>query len=253
MSLCNDCISGVKHEGTPEGKIEEIAGVKCYIATPSGEYDKNKVILYLPDVFGMPLVNAQLMADSFASNGFRTIIIDYFNGDEIPADAMFTPGEAKSFNIMEWFGRHGQEQTMPPLLKVIDGLKAQGVTVFGATGYCFGARYAVDLALENTTKVIVMSHPSLLEVPSDFEKLIAQSNNPVLINSCEFDERFPKESQKIADEMLGDGKYKPGYLRTYWEGCNHGFAVRGDLSQPQVKKGKEGAFQAAVDFFKKHL
>lgn len=29
--------------------------------------------------------------------------------------------------------------------------------------------------------------------------------------------------------MLGNGQYEPGYKRTYWEGCTHGFTVRGDL------------------------
>lgn len=28
---------------------------------------------------------------------------------------------------------------------------------------------------------------------------------------------------------MGDGKFAPGYQRTYWDGCVHGFAVRGDL------------------------
>jgi dienelactone hydrolase len=51
----------------------------------------------------------------------------------------------------------------------VKALKADGATTFGATGYCFGARYAVDLALENVTKAIVMAHPSLLNVPEDFE------------------------------------------------------------------------------------
>lgn len=66
----------------------------------------------------------------------------------------------------------------------------------------------------------------MLKVPDDFHGLIEKSNAPLLINSCEVDPQFPQESQKIADEVLGDGKYKPGYLRTYWPGCKHGFAVR---------------------------
>ena len=53
----------------------------------------------------------------------------------------------------------------------------------------------------------------------------------------------------MGDELLGDGKYKPGYSRTYWEGCTHGFAVRGDMSDPKVKAGKEGAFKATAEFF----
>ena len=51
---------------------------------------------------------------------------------------------------------------------------------------------------------------------------------PLLINSCETDPMFPQEAQKIADEMFS-GKFAPGYERTYWDGCTHGFAVRGDL------------------------
>lgn len=71
----------------------------------------------------------------------------------------------------------------------------------------------------------------------------------MLFNTCEVDPQFPPESQKIADEILGGGKYKPGYERTYWEGCRHGFAVRGDMSDPKVKAGKEGAFKTTATFF----
>jgi hypothetical protein len=34
---------------------------------------------------------------------------------------------------------------------------------------------------------------------------------------------------RIADELLGNGQYAPGYERAHFPGCNHGFAVRGDL------------------------
>jgi len=52
---------------------------------------------------------------------------------------------------------------------------------------------------------------------------------------------------------LGDGKFKPGYKREYFNGCTHGFAVRGDMNNPEVKAGKEGAFKASVEWFLKHL
>lgn len=45
------------------GKIESIGAkhkVEVYVATPTGEYDKTKAILFFPDVFGMQLVNAQV-------------------------------------------------------------------------------------------------------------------------------------------------------------------------------------------------
>ena len=58
---------------------------------------------------------------------------------------------------------------------------------------------------------------------------MAESKAPLLINSCEVDQMFPIEAQEKTDALLGNGQYTPGYLRTYWEGCTHGFAVRGDL------------------------
>lgn len=67
------------------------------------------------------------------------------------------------------------------------------------------------------------------------------------------DKAFPTESQAKADEFFGAGKFAPGYKREYFEGCTHGFAVRGDTSDPKVKAGKEGAFRATVEWFIKYL
>ena len=43
-----------------KGAWGKIGGVESYIATPAGEYPKDKVILFLPDVFGPKLPNAQV-------------------------------------------------------------------------------------------------------------------------------------------------------------------------------------------------
>ena len=107
----------------------------------------------------------------------------------------------------------------------------------------------MSYAHSNAIRAGVFTHPSRLNVPADFETLLSKSSVPVLFNTCEIDRAFPTESQKLADELLGEGKYKPGYSRTYWEGCTHGFAVRGDMSDPKVKAGKEGAFKATAEFF----
>ncbi|KAF8998491.1 dienelactone hydrolase endo-1,3,1,4-beta-D-glucanase [Cyathus striatus] len=248
MSFCKDCVRGVTHEGTPAGKWEKIGGVDCYVATPTVDYPKDKAVLFLPDIFGPQLQNAQLLADDYAANGFKTIIPDYLNGDPIPADAM---GPGKDFDIMKWFGNHGQDKTEPPLNNVIAALQSQGITTFGATGYCFGARYVFNLAFENRIAVAVCSHPSLLKVPDDLNKYKEASKAPLLINSCTHDEQFPPPSQALADEILSS--FEPGYKREYWDGCTHGFAVRGDMSDPKVKAGKEGAFKAAVEWFQTKL
>jgi dienelactone hydrolase len=158
-----------------------------------------------------------------------------------------------NFDLVKWIGNHTQAQTRPFLDKVIDALKGQGIQTLGATGYCFGGRYVFDLAFDNIIKAAVVSHPSLLQVPADLEKYLASSKAPLLINSCPIDQLFPLESSNKADELFGDGKFAPGYKREFWEGCTHGFAVRGDMTNPQVKAGKEGAFRAAVNWFNAKL
>jgi hypothetical protein len=91
----SDAPSGVQHEGKPTGvsisflritscsleirqdrdvratqasreRLAEadpsINGVESYVATPSIDYPKDKVVLFLPDIFGHTLVNAQVCA-----------------------------------------------------------------------------------------------------------------------------------------------------------------------------------------------
>ncbi|KAI0766654.1 alpha/beta-hydrolase [Trametes elegans] len=246
--LLSPCSLGVRHEGDPEGKIEYIGGIECYVGTPSGEYAKDEVVLFLSDVFGIPLVNNKLLVDDFARNGFRTIMPDLFQGDPRPTDSMNSQG----FDRAAWVARHSPESWKPAVDAVVDALRVDGVTWIGTTGYCFGAPPAWYLALKGASKVTVMSHPSRLRIPEDLEEYRDKAAAPLLINSCETDPAFPLEAQAKADEILGGGRFAPGYERTYWAGCTHGFAVRGDLSDPKVKAGKEGAFEATVRFFKKY-
>lgn len=130
-------------------------------------------------------------------------------------------------------------------------------------------RYVFRLAFKNDIVASVVSHPSLLEIPGDLEvrslrdrsvilftfhqKYVSTSTAPLLINSCEVDQMFPAESQEIADKLFGEGKFAPGYRREYFDGCSHGFTVRGDMSQPKVKAGKEAAFKATVEWFIKYV
>ncbi|KAJ7087618.1 dienelactone hydrolase endo-1,3,1,4-beta-D-glucanase [Mycena belliarum] len=239
--------SGVTHDGTPEGKIETIGGVECYVGTPTADFPKDKVLLLLTDIFGLTLVNSQLLVDDFAKNGFKTILPDYLHGDPVPADAMI----GTDFDLGKWFAGHGTADTRPLLDKVIAALKADGVTTFGAVGYCFGGRYVFDLACDGVISAAATAHPSLLQIPADPEKYVATAKAPLLINSCTFDSYFPIEAHAQTDKIF-EG-FAPGYKREHFEGCTHGFAVRGDLSDPKVKAAKEAAFTATVEWMIKYL
>ncbi|KAJ3827346.1 dienelactone hydrolase [Lentinula raphanica] len=251
--LCEDCVKGVKHEGEAKGHWESIGGVNCYVGTPaspSQDSKQNKAILYFPDVFGMQLINNQLLVDSFAENGFLTIGVDYFDGDPIPENAL-EPG-APTFDRNTWFSKHEYSQTRPYVDKVYDALKERGITAFASVGYCFGASYTFPLAIENKIQVAMIAHPSR-SIPDSLQGYFDSSKAPLLINSCEFDPAFPLEACQKADAIFSHGNFSPGYKRVHWPGCKHGFAVRGDMSVPEVKAGKEGAFRETVEWFSKYL
>ena len=40
------------------GKWEKIGGVDCYVSTPTVDYPKDKVLLFLTDAFGLELTNS---------------------------------------------------------------------------------------------------------------------------------------------------------------------------------------------------
>ncbi|KAI0794115.1 alpha/beta-hydrolase [Fomes fomentarius] len=249
MSLCKECFTAVRHEGTPEGKRETIAGVDTYIATPAGDYPKDKILLFLPDAFGFGLENNLLLTDDFARNGYKTVFIDYFLGDPAPLNAL-DPGS--TFSFQDWIDRHPPSEVLKITLKVINALRAEGVTKFATTGYCYGGRTGFDLAFAGEVDVVTTAHPSLLKIPEDLLKYAEVAKAPLLINSCEVDSMFPISAQEEADKILGGGKFAPGYERTYWPGCVHGFAVKGDISIPEVKAGMEGAFKATIEFLQKY-
>ena len=133
------------------------------------------------------------------------------------------------------------------------GLKERGIATYAAVGYCFGARYVFDLAFDGVIKAAAVAHPSMLEVPGDLERF-KKSGIPLLICSCEVDPMYPPEKQAIGDEIMGGGKTEAeGYKRTYYGGCTHGFAVRGDISKAEIRAGKEGSFKDTVEWFLKYL
>jgi len=247
MSCCKNCTRGVRTEAIPEGTYEDINGIKTYLVTPKTDHPKDRAVLFVPDVFGFDFVNNTGLADNFARKGFKVYSPDLFEGDPVPPDAL-NPGSG--FDLKKWLPNHSPEHTGNRLRKVIEGLKEQGITAFGATGYCYGARLVFDFAFEGLIHVAVVAHPSLLK-EQDLDIYVKKSKAPLLINSCEFDDAFPPSLGEIADEKFAN--FAPGYHRAYFEGVRHGFASRGDTSTPEVKTAKEGAFDNSAEWFDKYL
>jgi len=247
MSLCKGCVSGVRTKGTPFGKIETIGGVETYVKLPESDVEvKDKCILFLTDVFGLGIENNKLIVDDFAKNGYATYAPELFNGDPIAGDAM----ESGKFDFMAWLKNHGSEQTRKNIDPVLQELNSRYKKVAGL-GFCFGARYTVDLAKEGKIPVIGNFHASLLQFPSDIEDL-KKTDTAVFWVTNTPDPQIGDEQRAILEKIMKD--HKPVYESIHFDDAPHGFMIRGDYeAKPELKKKREEAFAKTIEFLQKHL
>jgi len=112
----------------------------------------------------------------------------------------------------------------------------------------FGARSMVALLAAGEIECAVVAHPSLLTL-ADLQA-VKDAGRPVLWNLAENDEYFTPEMQDIADGVFGgDTRFE----RRVWAGTGHGFATRGNAKVDSIRRAKEGAFGASVEWLRRHM
>lgn len=188
----------------------------------------------------MQSTNNQLQADKFAMEGFLVVMPDLFESDPAPNSSStieeMNPSiieqikiraaeTAKSFMIDMWLARHTSEKVLPIIQRVIEGVKeefadavAGGGGIYGV-GYCFGAKYIIQLAGEKADtvawgqkaqdeetrvatngphiKVGAVAHGTLV-TQEDFEGTKA----PLMLICVENDQLFPDEVREAGEEYL---------------------------------------------------
>ncbi|KAK3322749.1 dienelactone hydrolase [Apodospora peruviana] len=238
--------SVVAHTGTPVGKEEVHNNVTMYITQPDADRRKTKTdtaVVYLTDVFGIPLLENKLLADSFARAGYLTVAPDMFAGDPALGD-INVPG----FNTSAFIANHGPNVTDPIIATTIDYLrKSLGIKRIGVTGYCYGGRYAFRfIAAGKGADAAFTAHPSLLE-----NSEILAIKGPASIGAAESDSMMPPARRSEIEALLATAKQP--YQVNLYSGTSHGFGVRANVSDPVQKFGKESAFLQAVRWFDNFL
>ncbi|GLI80641.1 hypothetical protein PoHVEF18_008998 [Penicillium ochrochloron] len=237
------CTVGVKHEGEAKGSFQQVGGVETYISYPTDRSTK-RTILLLTDVLGHRFINAQLIADQLAANGYFVVMPDLFHGDPVPLN------RPAGWDLMAWLkGPPGHLlPRVEPVVKAVFGeMKSNfGCERVGAIGYCFGAKYAVRLLQDDGVDAAYVAHPSFV----DAEELAA-IKRPLSIAAAETDSIFPTAKRHESEEILA--KTGQPYQINLFSGVEHGFAVRADISKPIIRFAKEAAFTQAVAWFNQYL
>lgn len=181
MNSC--CLSGKVQNGTPKGRVEEIAGLQTYVAEPENG-DKTKTVVFLVDstsfscsspiptcackvlttspVFGWELPNTRLLADQYAAQGFTAYIPDVHEGDSLDIDFLQTcepqphirdnqsaiesaARQAKTgATLGPWLLKHRESVSRPLVENFIDKVRyIPGTNKVGVIGFCWGGRYAI--------------------------------------------------------------------------------------------------------------
>ncbi|KEF54978.1 uncharacterized protein A1O9_08630 [Exophiala aquamarina CBS 119918] len=178
---CPNCFSGSEHtHGTPQGTIETVHGIRTYTAgidsTSNDETPESKsAIIYLPDAFGLKLVNNLLLADAYAARtGCLVLIPDVVYGGGISPhvlplmEVLLEPAPSWSVTSVFWktvnalralpyivpfllFGH--PKNTFPQVLDYARAVRAElpAGGKLGVAGFCWGAWGATKLCAENAT------------------------------------------------------------------------------------------------------
>ncbi|KAF5312968.1 hypothetical protein D9619_003749 [Psilocybe cf. subviscida] len=240
-SIGDHCIQGVKHEGTPVGRIEKIAGVQTYISDAKGTTDgPAKVLFYFADVYGPFYVNAQLVQDYFASHGFHVLGLDYFFGDPISGHRGHP-----DFDQEAWLKKYREKaaEATPGWIKAVREIYGEGA-IYSAVGYCFGAPFVMDIAATDQVVASAFAHPAFLE-EDHFKNL----KRPLLLSCAEIDHTFPSDKRHRAEDILAE--IKATYHVQLFSGVAHGWALRADLADENARWAKEESARSIIEWFKR--
>lgn len=68
--------------------MQLLYGLNTYVSNPKSSSDgPTNTILMVPDIFGL-YVNAKLLCDDWAGQGYRVLMPDLFEGDPVPIEML---------------------------------------------------------------------------------------------------------------------------------------------------------------------
>ncbi|KAF1943076.1 hypothetical protein EJ02DRAFT_453785 [Clathrospora elynae] len=272
---------GTIHAGQPKGTEELIHGLNTYVI--GNRTTPRATIVVYSDIFGLSLPNNKLIADAYAASGeYLVYLPDFFKGDPValkiadvllPVDAAKQSTFAKYTGILAnipsfvmWKTRHGQVETERVCMEFLGELRKAipKERKIGMVGFCWGGKYAVRAGLKEhmidvgdekkpLVDAVVALHPSNLVIPDDVENLVV----PVSFGwgvedfAVKFEQKG-KVEECHAQVLKAGGKFPEIEHKAYKPG-RHGFAVRGNLDDPQERKCLEDSEAQALAWMNKWL
>ena len=276
---CPDCFRGSVHDhAEPTGHLETLYGTETYV---TGDVNAKSAILYLPDLFGLKLVNNKILADRYAAGtGCKVLFPDllwrggtdpsYMHPLETfmdPASSIFTKiwcffQLAPALIPFVIFG--AAPKAYPNVLKYARAMRADLAPggKLGVAGFCWGGYGSTNLCAEKATEggseplidAQFNGHPSQLKTPD----MVVDAIVAKVPYSCAVGQLDIGFSEKVAQEVEAAVRAKIGpaeenhYEFVIYKECTHGFCVRATPGTPNMD-GYNAAIKQAIDWFNKYL
>lgn len=201
-----------------------------------------KAIIVLPEVFGW---NGRLkgIADTLANEGFLVVMPDCHRGETAATQTDFGA----------WISKFSWDAVISKdFERMFKWLEGKGAKSIGAIGFCWGVwAFCKAASVGVPLKAGVGPHPSTrLEgmMGGDELEMMKKVEIPVLLMPAGNDPDTVKPGGDVATAIASKG----GSSHPYPE-MEHGWASRGDVAVPAVKRDVEDCMKRAVDFFKSNL
>jgi len=262
---CPDCTAGQILPGEPAGTLSTQG---AYFASSASEEPSKRAIILLTDVFGLPLKNCKIIADHLAKElGYDVWVPDIFAGWPVmPLSGLKaagrTGGKLSTLQMLRFY-----LDILPRVPAIISSRPAVVDTrisnfikaiqeekkyeKLGAVGFCFGGAAAIRLGGTDLVQSIVVCHPGPFSMAE--AKAIKV---PAAWVCAEVDQFFADASRLKVEAILAERKGAENFVNyefKVYTGTVHGFAIRPDQTNPEVKEAYEKAMEQITAWFSKTL